>query len=777
MTTPKRGGALILRLRFIHLIATIGMGFVGLHLFSVNTALAEITIAGETVHVETDNYEVQFDRGVITYIHNKHTDTTYTLSGEGRRGWTGLLRHRHFWREENISTSTHRTTLVSATRITPLKAELLFRQDETDIYLFIEIDPVTDDLLIDMEGVSDTPGVIGMQWGCSYLDIQNLSVIVPIDGGRIIDATFPSTYTGQTYPGSGTGWEAQLAIVQGSRGGFYVRNTDNTFQFKRFIYDRDGDGFALNFGTFNQAPFDSHTTATSQMWRFNTYAGDWRVPARRYRDWMEHAFDARRLSEKSVEDITLFVGSAKNAIWLTNTKFLDALATKVDPTKTVVMAKEWSNPQDWSINSANHHPVYEPMPELRNFLEVAKRHGFRVILYTDLHAFSVENPLYPQFMQYQYRDPWTGELLGYLWDTTHRHRYASMNPASSAFRELLVNELKPVWEAYDIDGFFLDTSYYVVNDANGLIDGLNSAQGGALLHKELAEAMPGAIFGGERLHEGTFALESFAQRTLLQEDMEPHPISAFLFSPFTHAIGYARTNPDADLVYHQKVLDRSEIWDMMPTLNAWDAKQLLQPEYVETQQVLASAGGWQPRYGLNGDVNNDGQVNILDLILVAQNLGAIPLHHPHADVNGDEVVNVLDLILVAHHLSQNATAPSQMNLIRSIPSNSKEIIAAHHALNELEAIPNKSQPVQLAIELLQHYLSIADQYVQKTKLLPNYPNPFNPETWIPYQLAEDAAVTVKIYDVSGHLIRTIEVGHRSMGYYLTPRASGLLGRS
>ena len=263
-------------------------------------------------------------------------------------------------------------------------------------------------------------------------------------------------------------------------------------------------------------------------------------------------------------------------------------------------------------------------------------------------------------MQYQYRDPWTGELLGYLWNTTHRHRYASMNPASSAFRELLVNELKPVWEAYDIDGFFLDTSYYVVNDANGLIDGLNSAQGGALLHKELAEAMPGAIFGGERLHEGTFALESFAQRTLLQEDMEPHPISAFLFSPFTHAIGYARTNPDADLVYHQKVLDRSEIWDMMPTLNAWDAKQLLQPEYVETQQVLASAGGWQPRYGLNGDVNNDGQVNILDLILVAQNFGAIPLHHPHADVNGDEVVNVLDLILVANHFSQNATAPSQM---------------------------------------------------------------------------------------------------------------------
>ena len=203
-------------------------------LFYFQTAAAEITIDGETVHVETDNYEVQFDRGVITYIHNKHTNTTYTLPGEGKRGWTGLLRHPHFWRDENISTSSHRTTLVSATRITPLKAELLFRQDETDIYLFIEIDPITNDLLINMEGVSDTPGVVGMQWGVSYLDSQNVSVIAPIDGGRILTETSLSTYVDNPYPFSSRGWEAQLAIVQSQRGGFYIRNTDSTLQFKRF---------------------------------------------------------------------------------------------------------------------------------------------------------------------------------------------------------------------------------------------------------------------------------------------------------------------------------------------------------------------------------------------------------------------------------------------------------------------------------------------------------------------------------------------------------------
>jgi hypothetical protein len=52
-------------------------------------------------------------------------------------------------------------------------------------------------------------------------------------------------------------------------------------------------------------------------------------------------------------------------------------------------------------------------------------------------------------------------------------------------------------------------------------------------------------------------------------------------------------------------------------------------------------------------------------------------------------------------------------------------------------------------------------------LLQNFPNPFNPETWIPYQLAEDSEVTVRIYSVTGQLIRTIDLGYREAGSYMT----------
>ena len=53
----------------------------------------------------------------------------------------------------------------------------------------------------------------------------------------------------------------------------------------------------------------------------------------------------------------------------------------------------------------------------------------------------------------------------------------------------------------------------------------------------------------------------------------------------------------------------------------------------------------------------------------------------------------------------------------------------------------------------------------ETELLANYPNPFNPETWIPYRLAEDAFVTLTIYDGAGHVVRTLDVGHQVAAVY------------
>ena len=64
----------------------------------------------------------------------------------------------------------------------------------------------------------------------------------------------------------------------------------------------------------------------------------------------------------------------------------------------------------------------------------------------------------------------------------------------------------------------------------------------------------------------------------------------------------------------------------------------------------------------------------------------------------------------------------------------------------------------------------------QTQLLANYPNPFNPETWIPFQLSQDAEVRLTIYDVTGKTVRKMQLGHLTAGSYSQPdRESNLLG--
>ena len=83
-----------------------------------------------------------------------------------------------------------------------------------------------------------------------------------------------------------------------------------------------------------------------------------------------------------------------------------------------------------------------------------------------------------------------------------------------------------------------------------------------------------------------------------------------------------------------------------------------------------------------------------------------------------------------------------------------ETLALGASLNAVAAAPVNNS-------LLGHQIAVPDA----TGLLPNYPNPFNPETWIPYQLSKPTEVTLHIYAVNGTLIRTLELGHQVPGTY------------
>ena len=158
------------------------------------------------------------------------------------------------------------------------------------------------------------------------------------------------------------------------------------------------------------------------------------------------------------------------------------------------------------------------------------------------------------------------------------------------------------------------------------------------------------------------------------------------------------------------------------------------------------------------DVNGDGVVNILDLTLVASNFGE--QGENISDVNGDGVVNIQDLVAVAAAFGDTAAAPeiSSLNL-ENMPTRAD--VAAW--LQQARQVNLTDPTSQRGILILEQLLAVLTP--QETILLANYPNPFNPETWIPYQLATPADVSISIYAADGRLVRALDLGHQPIGTY------------
>ena len=162
------------------------------------------------------------------------------------------------------------------------------------------------------------------------------------------------------------------------------------------------------------------------------------------------------------------------------------------------------------------------------------------------------------------------------------------------------------------------------------------------------------------------------------------------------------------------------------------------------------------------DINSDGVVNIQDLILVSNSFEVRDPAYPKVDVNKDGKVDITDLLLVAAHFGEsgNSNAPSVPTDISS-----EHFDFIEQWLTEAHLVHDGSPIFQRGIATLERLINTV--VPEETVLLPNYPNPFNPETWIPYDLAEGADVRIYIYNLKGESIRDLSLGFQTAGIYRT----------
>ena len=616
---------------------------------SIAQAENRLDIVDNKVIAETNNYIVHFESGTLTYLHNKQTNETYTTSKPSNQGlyngffFAGKLGHS----DENETLFYARSFRLE--KVAPLKVHMIYENSGVHLINSISIDVETGDIIFQQEATSEKPSLAQISWSVNDLKVDDLEIIVPSNDGIAIDNTsrdfinfgYPSLY-----------WQAQLVICQSRNGGFFVRCEDTDFRYKSFNYKRENNLYRLSFIFENDAPFDDLKHIKSVQWRLNTYSGGWRVPARQYRDWMRQTFKPT-LPEWTKEINTIIqIGHDRTTI----PKLIEY---GLDPKKTLLAGV--------AIDEAilGDGVNYTIKPTYAGVVEEAHKHGFKFIVVASAFGiFKFDTPIYEQFKKDWLKNPYSGG------GRTYHENQVFINPASAEYRNFMVQQLRRIYETAPCDGFFLDANHIVENHAHGEIDGLRMPQGSVRLAQELREAMPGIVFIGEGVHEVTYTYENFSVHTGFTEGTNPHPISAFLFTP--HVKGFAKFK-NADMYSFKTSDELLNIYKTRGTLPDvyWWQSGLLEEE-AEGQRWLSILAEWQrlsppinlesdvpyqphwtdiylmPTIGVPADVNGDMVVNILDLVAVADHFGTTDSRY---DVNYDGVVNILDLVIVSQEMS------------------------------------------------------------------------------------------------------------------------------
>jgi len=424
---------------------------------------------------------------------------------------------------------------------------------------------------------------------------------IPDDFEAIIPATSGLHFTAATaVPEYRTewpiGWEAGLVIFQGKGEGLLVMAEDPAYTFKGVDLRHRTGYWDLVVESCNEAPFADKTACFTVPWVLAAYQGDWRVAARRYRDFLATKVDlaaARAAQPPWVGDIRLCVTMGVEE------KLLDPLAERCDPSQTILYIPSWR-----AHEYDRDYPDYTPAEGVKEFTDHAHRLGFKVMPHANYFGCDPKNDLYAKFAPYQLRDPNSGELLWWLWDRADPIiKFAYIHPGSAEWRRELIRRLAEAHERLGFDAVHIDQTLCIFNHAGGRVDGLNCAEGSLQLHRDLREALPDVALSGEGLDEVTFVYEAFAQRHCTGFDHTTgswtrewldrgHPISAYLFTPHTTNVGYlGMSSPSSDQAY--AAWRHAYRWqNVIPTLT-WPSESCLRRPEGFWAQGFAEARAWQ----------------------------------------------------------------------------------------------------------------------------------------------------------------------------------------
>ncbi len=544
------------------------------------------TAVASAESLKTRSLSLGIHDGVVTAFTDLRTGDTYVEKITPPLTGLRRLKGRDLWN--------HKATVRTTRDADGATCVAVWREDAGESRVTTRITPQPDgDVLITQQAGSASPGLVGVQWGLVVPDAWD--VLVPGHSGLRFGADTACERRQFDYPMS---WEAQFVLLQAERGGMLIYALDNAERYKALHVEQQKGRFLIGLETRCTAPFEPVTKTTSVRWRVHAYQGDWRVGAGVYRRWAAETFGLTEITARRpgwVKDIQFVVIAGLDE------KLLKALAGQVEPRRTLIYVPAWRRD-----GYDRNYPDYTPKDGFADRMKRARAMGSRVMLHVNYFGVTPENAHYAKMKPYHCVDPFTRDRLYWDWQRARPPiKFAYINPAAAAWRELFVRLMVDLCGRLEPDALHLDQTLCAFNDGNGLIDGRNMMQGNIALHRELRRALPEVALSGEGLNEITCRHEAFAQRHVYginHSDQDwndaliatAHPVSSALLTPYVTLYGYlGMTNP-APHDYYFAWRKAYERFGVIPTLARPSIEQLTEPPPVV--RVLLDEARWFQRH-------------------------------------------------------------------------------------------------------------------------------------------------------------------------------------
>jgi len=476
--------------------------------------MATVQVKGNKIFVETVTLSAVIEKGVLTSLKDKPNQEEFIEKPDTTNFRALQLLYRN---NEKININEEKFGSTVTRQLSDHKAEVLFNSWEGDGVLSISADEVTGDLLIEPSAYSSRPGVMSCRWNISGVK-PSLDLVAPLFQGIKLKLDDPLIKNNRwKWPSD---WEAGMVIFQSKDGGFWVHTEDTHYRFKALQTGIETDPFIIGLDSEAYGPLDDNLSAGGICWRINTYRGDWRVPAEKYRQWYWQAYDLEaeeRRRQPWINDVKFAISWCPG-----KPEILDALAKRVSPKKVLLHFSDWRTDR-----YDENYPDYIASENAKAFIKKGNDMGFHVMPHFNSIDMDPSNPVYAQVRDFPYRSVETKQLQGWSWynnkvigvpesnmnrlNNRDKKVMVKIHPGLSMWRSILGERILNASNDLLLNTVFIDVTLCIWNIHNCIVETMAPTEGMKKLIRHVSELGNGLAVGGEGLNEITAQGLSFAQ--------------------------------------------------------------------------------------------------------------------------------------------------------------------------------------------------------------------------------------------------------------------------